>query len=447
MIDETFATKRDEETFLALAEAIHRGSVVAFVGAGMSARAGFRDWEGLLEKMWSLLGGEARQHRSSRTATGLDLDDLSWRAEEIRALVPEEKYRHLLKRHFRGAGKRDGAIDAFARIKFRHIFTTNYDLSIESALSRSKRKPTCINWLVPDKPSEVMQSFGETNPARPYLVYLHGCTDDPATIVLSEQDYRRQYVRSDETVRKLFAIFSMRQVAFFGFSLRDPDVLSIFRQVKASNEKASHYAVLPVPALGGKEIGPEDMESSRLRLANKFGIHPIFFRGGGPDFPNLVPLIKKLVEASSRAAAPRRRAPRGSTYAGASWTSTTAFRTLRAKANPDDPQKGRFGGSARCNGRELSAVVERDSGAKSWFNVEITVASISRRPLQGRVDLWVHDSFPQEHYWTQVRKGRAKFSFSVYGAFTVGAVADRGKTPLELDLADVKDAPSEFRIA
>jgi len=32
-----------------------------------------------------------------------------------------------------------------------------------------------------------------------------------------------------------------------------------------------------------------------------------------------------------------------------------------------------------------------------------------------------------------------------YGAFTVGAVADRGKTTLELDLALVESFPEEFR--
>jgi hypothetical protein len=33
-----------------------------------------------------------------------------------------------------------------------------------------------------------------------------------------------------------------------------------------------------------------------------------------------------------------------------------------------------------------------------------------------------------------------------YGAYTVGVEADKGKTRLELDLAEIKDAPLIFRL-
>jgi hypothetical protein len=66
-------------------------------------------------------------------------------------------------------------------------------------------------------------------------------------------------------------------------------------------------------------------------------------------------------------------------------------------------------------------------------------------PLTGEVQFHLHQSFPNQVLSRRVRNGFATCQLSAYGAFTVGAVADQGRTQLELDLALDESFPAEFR--
>lgn len=101
-----------------------------------------------------------------------------------------------------------------------------------------------------------------------------------------------------------------------------------------------------------------------------------------------------------------------------------------------DPQKGRFCGKAERNGRKISAVVEASSIKSDWCQVGLKVTSLSGfPPLVGNVEFYLHDTFRPDHYVVPVINGEAPLVLRAWGAFTVGAIADDGKTMLELDLA------------
>jgi hypothetical protein len=113
--------------------------------------------------------------------------------------------------------------------------------------------------------------------------------------------------------------------------------------------------------------------------------------------------------------------------------------------DPEDPQKGRWGGRPERSHRHLSArVAALDDG---WFLVQLQVASTdpAKHPLSGKVRFHLHDTFPQPTLELPVAKGVATLELRVYGAFTVGAEADEEATRLELDLATLENAPREFR--
>ena len=116
-------------------------------------------------------------------------------------------------------------------------------------------------------------------------------------------------------------------------------------------------------------------------------------------------------------------------------------------ADPDDPQKGRWGGSSTRNGRKLSGRVTPLQGNKDWYAVRLEVRSIDpRNPLTGDVVFHLHPTFQNSENVVPVRDGIGTLSLVAWGAFTVGAVVDQGATTLELDLQDIEDAPDEFRI-
>jgi hypothetical protein len=119
--------------------------------------------------------------------------------------------------------------------------------------------------------------------------------------------------------------------------------------------------------------------------------------------------------------------------------------------NPEDPQKGRFGGKPEFNGRRLSAEVKPSSFPK-FYNVKLIVESTDpdNNPLNSDVIFYIHDSFnPSIFTYTKsefAADGKViEDDILSYGSFTVGVITDNGQTLLELDLGEDKSFPEEFR--
>jgi len=110
--------------------------------------------------------------------------------------------------------------------------------------------------------------------------------------------------------------------------------------------------------------------------------------------------------------------------------------------DPDDPQRGQWGESSERDGRALSASVRPLSD--DYFEVTLTVVSTSDTPLAGIVEFNLHPSFTPSVCSVPVADGRAVLTLTCWGAFTVGAVADGGRTMLELDLAADTTFPETF---
>lgn len=112
----------------------------------------------------------------------------------------------------------------------------------------------------------------------------------------------------------------------------------------------------------------------------------------------------------------------------------------------DDPQKGKWGGKSEVNGRMISAKVN-PGPFPGFYMVEIRVVSTDiSKPLTGFVKFFLHDTFINSNPIIAVEENVAVLNLTkVYGAFTIGAEADGGDTKLELDLAELPDAPAEFK--
>lgn len=114
----------------------------------------------------------------------------------------------------------------------------------------------------------------------------------------------------------------------------------------------------------------------------------------------------------------------------------------------DDPWAGQFGGRSEANGRVLEARITQISDRPGWCSVWIGVRSTSpdKNPLKGFVDFYLHPTFNNSKPHVHVVRGRAELNLKAWGAFTVGAIADDGKTLLELDLAKHPDAKEPWKM-
>ena len=74
----------------------------------------------------------------------------------------------------------------------------------------------------------------------------------------------------------------------------------------------------------------------------------------------------------------------------------------------NDPNKGRFGGSEKQNGRILCATVEESTLSGGWCKLTLIVqATTGAPPVTGKVAFFLHDSFSPDRYVLNAERGEA----------------------------------------
>lgn len=451
-----FQTAKDEEAFDEVSEVLRSTRALALVGAGVARGLDYPDWQTLLDNMHRRVDRLAK--RGQQASKYLKrFDDPLWRAEEYRRLLGKEYFPFLTKTFEQDRGT-NAVTKAIVKLPFRHILTTNYDASLERAWNAEHTTPAqCVRWDKEDDLLEFLFRFHEPRYRR--IVYVHGRWDAPESIVLTDTDYTSRYVRTEGASKRLFALFATQRFVFFGFSLADPDLAAIMREVNVAvgtKDKARHFAFI---GLGKRD----DREVHRSRMMLKFGIKPIFYDASRGHQP-LDTLLHALLESCrvTRGGAAKRVRTRKAAVAGASRTPAPSVGAAKsmARAKPrralsplpsvtdhTDPQKGRFGGMSLRDRCELTAEVTASAHDDGWYDVRLRVRSIdAARPLKGKVRFHLHDTFHTPKRMVTAKNGVASLELLAYGAFTVGAELLDAKVRLELDLATLKSAPREFRL-
>ena len=115
-----------------------------------------------------------------------------------------------------------------------------------------------------------------------------------------------------------------------------------------------------------------------------------------------------------------------------------------SKHNPDDPQKGKWGGHSIVADKKLSATVVPLENSPDLFKVILTVESSDKNRFLGKVTFYLHPTFINAVRTVESENGLAQLHLIAYGAFTVGIETEDG-TKLELDLAEDMSFPDVFR--
>jgi hypothetical protein len=114
--------------------------------------------------------------------------------------------------------------------------------------------------------------------------------------------------------------------------------------------------------------------------------------------------------------------------------------------DPEDIQKGRWGGKSENNNRRLFAKVV-ETNDPEWFKATISVEGTdANNPISGKVNFYLHDTFDPSEVTVIAKDNLAEIKdLDCYEAFTVGASCDNNTTHLELDLNLLDGAPRGFK--
>src|SRR5215472_10524348 len=384
------------------------GNLVAFTGAGLSRQGGLPLWTELLAEM----AKEARINPPALAKAVLSSSDLLWQAEFFRnALGEEAKYKRFLRNRFTAqleAGKEVFA--SLVKLNFRHFLTTNYDTFLEDALKNEKLPYDQFDWTDREECRHFFLQYLSRS-AKRAVIHLHGRGDQPHTVVLSHSDYVNRYVVSFEYVDKLSVLFATLRLVFVGFSLEDPDLRYILRQVNVrfASGDVQNYAIL-----GFSRDRVDEASVERQRLQKQFGITPIFYDDAN-HHKALGDVLSELRRDSATLATPPQ-------PLADMWDS--------------DPNKGKFGGRSEQGGRRLFVHDHEDKGGGKHLFYLTVEATAGAPPLTGTVTFFLHPTFPWPKVEVSAQNGKATTPVVAFGAFTVGAVCGDPAVRLELDLCE-----------
>jgi hypothetical protein len=214
-------------------------------------------------------------------------------AQHLRAKLSIDAYHKFLRDTFNPPGIAPAEVHrALFRLNPPLILTTNYDRLLEKAYVQ-----VCKDDIQPSTYADsdaVQNSFiSQGDNFQPTIFKIHGSVTQPATIILTESDYRKILYNAPGYRAVLSAIFITRRVLMLGFSFEDRELIASLETLRVAMDYKSspHYIFLDA-----KEAGT--VRQSRLR--EDYGLDVITYNNDSGKHEEVLELIEYLsAEAAS----------------------------------------------------------------------------------------------------------------------------------------------------
>lgn len=255
-----------------LFEAISKGEVVLWVGAGLSLYAGLPSGVQLREILYKGLTPLEKEEVGKES-------DLSHLADEICTLKGNRNYIiQTLKNTFTRDFLSTETHKIISQIPhFRNIITTNYDSLFESVYGSGK-----LNVIFSDNHTPYIDA------KKVNLFKIHGDLSNPDSIIITESDYNNFFSKDTEqnTIWSVIkGIIATKSILFIGYSLEDTNVEVVFNKIRdkiGENGKECYF------------VAPNISTTKSIKL-NRAKIHPISLTGE-KLFEELIEYLKKNIK-------------------------------------------------------------------------------------------------------------------------------------------------------
>ena len=230
-----------------LCAALVEGRCHAFVGAGVSMRAGFPNWRTFIDAL-------AARYQIEGTEDGpliqgyIDRGDLITAAELIKnsSTIRRDEFNNTAAQLFRSRLSRyaadtqvynediqpDDVHRFITRTAFQKVITTNYDNLLRDASQAAGIIPHEYVARNADN-FQTRTSIAGLVSAKPAVVNIHGTCDEPESMVITRKDYLDAY-SGGFLIDWLRTTLVQKSFLFVGYSLSDFDIVNLIKEAKAT---------------------------------------------------------------------------------------------------------------------------------------------------------------------------------------------------------------------
>lgn len=267
--------------------------LVPFVGAGLSAGFGFKDWR-------NLLLGAAPPGLRQTVRELLDANDYEGAAEALLIELGADGFQTLVAveagdRRLASQSLRSGTLALLPLLAEGPVVTTNFDRLLEHAFDANRRGFESV--VSGPRPDLIVDALHGN---RRVLIKLHGDWQDRVGRTFARSDYEAHY-GDDKPAQKRELLdsaqrllFSSRPMLFVGASLGPDRTVQTLLKVQQEYAGVRHFAVMTAPADG-------EAFRTKERQLRSLGVMPLWYRAstGAEHVAEVEKLVLTIVERIS----------------------------------------------------------------------------------------------------------------------------------------------------
>ncbi len=277
-----------------IAEAVTKGECILFLGAGVHYPPPTGSKYTHVESERPPSGRELSQKLATECAFSVDFPNDDVRNLQRVSLCHERKFGRakLVERvaaEIGPAKKPSAALRALAALPFPIVITTNYDQLFERALRKFDKEPQ-VSIYSPDHDA-VTKDARRFTVDTPFVFKIHGDLSEPASIVITDEDYiqfvmrmrdTRDYDPVPETVK-----FYMKRwpTLFVGYRLMDYNLRLLFKSLRWKVDRAD------LPDSFSVDLSPDPL------ILDVYGNEQRYIQFIAQDVWNFVPDLYQRVKA------------------------------------------------------------------------------------------------------------------------------------------------------
>ncbi len=216
--------QRNVDHFIQLVDLMAAGAVVPFVGAGISASAGFSSWKEHLRHQ-----GKTAHIAAERIEELLASGAYETVLEEIEAVRGREVFINEIRDEFSRNPTIPDVVWRISELFTDTVITTNYDRLLEQSFETGDAgRVQVINGL---------NALEQPDPKKITVIKLHGDIREPQRCILSKNQYDEAYgngsLNLHKPIPKLLAYhYKNSSLLFLGCSLSNDRTVQVFRKIR-----------------------------------------------------------------------------------------------------------------------------------------------------------------------------------------------------------------------